>query len=51
MPEISRFYGIVITMYLTARPHFHARSGGQAISMEIDDDGLSGSFRAIVSRC
>jgi hypothetical protein len=46
MPEISRFYGIVITMYFVdhARPHFHARFGGQAISMEIDDDGLSGSF-------
>ena len=47
MPEISRSYGIVITMYYVdhARPHFHARFGGQAISMEIDDDGLSGSFR------
>jgi hypothetical protein len=46
MPEISRFYGIVITMYYVdhARPHFHARFGGQSISMEIDDDGLSGSF-------
>ena len=46
MPEISRFYGIVITMYYVdhARPHFHARFGGQSISMEIDGDGLSGSF-------
>src|SRR5262245_50269341 len=46
MPEISRFYGIVITMYYLdhARPHFHARFGGQSISVEIDGDGLSGSF-------
>jgi len=46
MPEISRFYGIVITMYYVdhARPHFHARFGEHAISLEIDGDGLSGSF-------
>ena len=45
MPEISRFYGIVITMYYIdhARPHFHARFGEHSISMEIDGDGLSGS--------
>jgi len=46
MPEISRFYGIIITMYYVyhARPHFHARFGEHSISMEIDGDGLSGSF-------
>lgn len=46
MPEISRFYGIVITMYYVehARSHFHARFGGQSISIEIDGDGLNGSF-------
>jgi Domain of unknown function (DUF4160)/Protein of unknown function (DUF2442) len=46
MPEISRFYGIVITMYYVdhARPHFHARHGEHSISMEIEGDGLSGSF-------
>jgi hypothetical protein len=46
VPEISRFYGIVITMYYVdhARPHFHARFGGQSISIQIDGDGLSGSF-------
>jgi Domain of unknown function (DUF4160)/Protein of unknown function (DUF2442) len=46
VPEISRFYGIVISMYYVdqARPHFHARYGGQSISMEIEGDGLSGSF-------
>ena len=46
MPEISRFFGIVIAMYYVdhARPHFHARYGGQLISMEIDGDGVNGSF-------
>jgi len=46
MPEISRFFGIVITMYFVdhARPHFHARFGEHFISMEIEGDGLSGSF-------
>lgn len=31
MPEISRFFGIVITMYHEdhAPPHFHARYGGR----------------------
>ena len=30
MPEISRFFRIVITMYYTdhALPHFHAKCGG-----------------------
>ena len=46
MPELSRFYGIVISMlYLDhARPHFHARSGGESIAIEIDGDGIRGSF-------
>jgi hypothetical protein len=31
MPEISRFFGIVITMYYDEHPppHFHVRYGGQ----------------------
>jgi hypothetical protein len=46
VPELSRFYGIVIMMYFEdhARPHFHARSGGQSIAIEIDGDGIRGSF-------
>lgn len=45
-PEISRFYGIVISMSYSdhARPHFHARSGSNSIVVEIDGDGIRGSF-------
>jgi hypothetical protein len=37
MPEISRFYGIVIGMYFRdhARPHFHARYAGRSASVDI----------------
>ena len=46
VPEISRFYGIIISMFYAdhARPHFHARCGGQSIAVEIDGDGIRGSF-------
>jgi len=46
VPELSRFYGIVITMFYGdhARPHFHARLGGDSIAVEIDGDGIRGSF-------
>jgi hypothetical protein len=38
MPEISRFYGIVIQMYFGDHPppHFHARYGGQTAKIDID---------------
>lgn len=37
MPEISRFFGIVIAMYLDdhAPPHFHARYGGHNASIRL----------------
>jgi hypothetical protein len=37
MPEISRFYGIVITMYFNGHqpPHFHARYGGREAVLAI----------------
>ena len=37
MPEISRFYGIVISMYYDDHnpPHFHARYGGDQAAIEI----------------
>jgi hypothetical protein len=38
MPEISRFYGIVIAMYYNdhGTPHFHARYGSSKIKIQID---------------
>jgi hypothetical protein len=38
MPEISRFYGIVITMYFRDHnpPHFHARYGDVVGRFSID---------------
>ncbi|MDE2717819.1 MAG: DUF4160 domain-containing protein [Chloroflexota bacterium] len=38
MPEICRFYGIVIQMYFDdhAPPHFHARYGGSRAVVSID---------------
>lgn len=37
MPEISRFYGIVIKMYFAdhAPPHFHAEYGGMQMVVDI----------------
>ena len=37
MPEISRFYGIVIRMYYNdhAPPHFHARYGDHKVLVDI----------------
>jgi hypothetical protein len=45
MPEISRFFGIVIAMYYEDHlpPHFHARYGGQRARIHIGSlDVLSG---------
>jgi len=38
MPEISRFLGIVISMYYNEHnpPHFHAKYGRYKISVEIE---------------
>jgi hypothetical protein len=38
LPEISRFFGIIITMYHREHPpaHFHARYGGDKASIEIE---------------
>lgn len=37
MPEISRFFGIIITMYFDEHnpPHFHARYGQDKVAIEI----------------
>ena len=46
VPEISRFFGIVIRMFFDehARPHFHAQYGEHAIAIEIAGNGVRGSF-------
>lgn len=48
MPQISVFYGIVITMYLGEQhhvPHFHARYGKHRISVAVNTLGpLAGSL-------
>lgn len=38
MPEISRFFGIIITMYFNEHnpPHFHARYGDHRAEIAID---------------
>jgi hypothetical protein len=46
MPELSRFLGIVITMFYRdhAPPHFHATYGEFDIEVTIADGVVSGSF-------
>jgi hypothetical protein len=38
MPEISRFYGIIIAMFFDDHnpPHFHARYGEEKVAIEIE---------------
>jgi hypothetical protein len=55
MPEISRFFGMVIAMYYNdhAPPHFHVRYGEQKAVVGIDPlavlaGGLSPRARALV---
>jgi hypothetical protein len=42
VPELSRFYGIVITMYYDEHPppHFHAKYGEERAEVAIDPPGL-----------
>ena len=46
MPEISRFYGIVIFMNYNdhAPPHFHARYQSQEVSVEIQSGFVRGEM-------
>lgn len=46
MPEISRFYGIVIKMHFGDHPwpHFHARCEGMQISVDLRDGAVTGEF-------
>jgi hypothetical protein len=42
MPEVSRFFGIVIAMYYDEHPppHFHVRYGSDKAIFTIDPPGL-----------
>jgi hypothetical protein len=42
MPEISRFFGIIVRMYYNDHqpPHFHASYGGKDVAMRIDPVGV-----------
>ena len=46
MPEISRFYGIIILMYISDHnpPHFHIRYGEYKAIMTIESEILTGSL-------
>ena len=46
MPEISRFLGIVIRMYIRehAPPHFHAEYGEYEITVDINSGVVTGKF-------
>lgn len=46
VPEISRFFGIVIQMYHDDHlpPHFHARYGEYRVKVRIADGGTEGAF-------
>ena len=46
MPEISRFYGIVIAMYYYEHgvAHFHATHGEHKVSVEVDSGTVRGIF-------
>ncbi len=48
MPRVSSFYGIAIFMYWNegrhARPHFHARYGDEAASIDLEGRLIAGSL-------
>jgi len=46
MPEISRFFGIVIAIYHREHgpPHFHARYGAYKITVNIANGSVEGEF-------
>ena len=46
VPEICRFYGIVLRMLLSEHspPHFHAVYGEYEVSVDIEDGAINGGF-------
>lgn len=49
MPEVSRFFGIVIGMFYKEHgvPHFHAVYGEHEISVEIESDLFTADSRRV----
>jgi hypothetical protein len=52
MPELSRFFGIVITMFYDdhSPPHFHAFYGGHRLKVDILDGASRGAVPSRVAR-
>ena len=46
MPEISRFFGIIVTMFFEDHnpPHFHARYGGNGAVIRIKDFAVTEGY-------
>lgn len=46
MPEVSRFLGIVISMYYREHgaPHFHAHYGDQQATVEMESGAIQGNL-------
>lgn len=46
MPEVSRFFGIIVSMYFDDHqpPHFHASYSGHRAVVEIETLGLLGGW-------
>jgi hypothetical protein len=51
MPEISRFYGIVIKMFHNDHqpPHFHAEHGGDQMVVAISKRSLSSRASSVLA--
>jgi len=51
MPEISRFYGIVVYMFFNdhSPPHFHVKYGDFECTVNIDDGIMNGKCQDVLS--
>jgi hypothetical protein len=52
MPELSRFFGVVIGMYYREHgaPHFHATYGNHRASVEVESKRIHGTLPPRVER-
>ena len=53
MPEISRFYGIIVYMYLDDHnpPHFHVIYNNEEAMFDIQDGHMTGSLPRRAETC